>query len=124
MNNLNAGSHSDIGYATHPCACFAANPKMEHGKAVQWIGWYLNGTKDQGMIFTPDFSLGLEVYVDADFTGNWNQDEAPHDQDTERSRHGYIVKYMGCPIMWKSQLQTEIALSSTESEYTGLSCIK
>ena len=28
---------------------------------------------------------------------------------------------MGCPIVWKSQLQTEIALSSTESEYTGLS---
>ena len=28
---------------------------------------------------------------------------------------------MGCPIIWKSQLQTEIALSSTESEYTGLS---
>ena len=28
---------------------------------------------------------------------------------------------MGCPIMWKSQLQTEIALSSTDSEYTGLS---
>ena len=29
--------------------------------------------------------------------------------------------YAGCPIVWKSQLQTEIALSSTESEYTGLS---
>jgi hypothetical protein len=28
---------------------------------------------------------------------------------------------MGCNILWKSQLQTEIALSSTESEYTGLS---
>ena len=28
---------------------------------------------------------------------------------------------MGCPIIWKSQLQTEVALSSTESEYTGLS---
>ena len=28
---------------------------------------------------------------------------------------------MGCPIVWKSQLQTEITLSSTESEYTGLS---
>ena len=25
------------------------------------------------------------------------------------------------PIVWKSQLQTEIALSSTKSEYTGLS---
>ena len=29
--------------------------------------------------------------------------------------------YTGCPIVWKSQLQTEIALSSTESEYMGLS---
>ena len=28
---------------------------------------------------------------------------------------------MDCPIVWKSQLQHEIALSSTESEYTGLS---
>ena len=28
---------------------------------------------------------------------------------------------MDAPIIWKSQLQTEIALSSTESEYTGLS---
>ena len=29
--------------------------------------------------------------------------------------------YQGCPLTWKSQLQTEIALSSTESKYTGLS---
>ena len=27
--------------------------------------------------------------------------------------------YTGCPIVWKSQLQMEIALRSTESEYTG-----
>ena len=121
LNYLDAGSRSDIAYATHQCARFAAHPKKEHGKAVQWIGRYLNGTKEQGMIFTPDSSLGLEVYVDADFAGNWNRDEAPHDRDTARSCHGYIIKYMGCPIVWKSQLQTEIALSSTESEYTGLS---
>ena len=29
--------------------------------------------------------------------------------------------YAGCPIVWKSQLQTEVALSTTEAEYTGLS---
>ena len=28
---------------------------------------------------------------------------------------------MGCPILWKSQLQGEISLSSTKSEYNGLS---
>ena len=29
--------------------------------------------------------------------------------------------YAGCPIVSKSQLQTEIALSTTEEEYTGIS---
>ncbi len=33
----------------------------------------------------------------------------------------YIIMYAGVPLSWKSQLQGEICLSSTESEYTGLS---
>jgi len=37
-----------------------------------------------------------------------------------RSRSGHIMSYLGCPILWKSQLQTEIALSSTESECIAL----
>ena len=121
LNYLDAGSCSEIAYAAHQCAHFAADPKMGHGKAVRWIGWYHNGTKDKGMLFMPDSSPGLKVYVDADFAGNWNRDEVPHDRDMARSCHRYIIKYMGCPIMWKSHLQMEIALSSTESKCTGLS---
>jgi len=60
------------------------------------------------------------MYVDADFAGNWDPQET-QDHDTTRSRHGYILMYAGCPITWKSQLQGEITLSSTELEYTGLS---
>lgn len=62
----------------------------------------------------------MEVFVDADFAGNWDPKEY-EDCDTARSRHGYYICYAGCPILWKSQLQTEVALSSTESVYTGLS---
>ena len=62
----------------------------------------------------------MEVYVDADFAGNWDPKEY-EDRDTARSRHGYIITYAGCPILWKSQLQNEVSLSSSESEYTGLS---
>ena len=62
----------------------------------------------------------LEVYVDADFAGNWDM-KVSHHKDTIRLRHGYIIINAGCPILWKSQFQTEIALSLTESEYTGLS---
>ena len=37
------------------------------------------------------------------------------------SRTGYIISYAGCPITWGSKLQSEIALSTTESEYIAMS---
>ena len=37
------------------------------------------------------------------------------------SRTGYVINYANCPIIWCSKLQTEIALSTTESEYIALS---
>ena len=68
----------------------------------------------------PNASVDLQLFVDADFSGNWSRAEST-DRDTARSRHGYIILYNGCPLLWKSQMQTEIALSSTESEYIGIS---
>ena len=62
----------------------------------------------------------LEVHVDASFAGNWDPKKTATDHDTARSRHGYIISYGVCPLLWKLQLRTEIPLSSTESEYTGL----
>jgi hypothetical protein len=120
LNYLEKGSRPDIAYIVHQCARFSTDPKVEHGKAVRWLGRYLKGTRDKGLILKPNPSKSLEVFVDADFAGNWDKEET-WDPDTARSRHGYIVSYAGCPILHKSQLQTEIALSSTESEYTGLS---
>jgi hypothetical protein len=52
----------------------------------------------------------LEVFVDASFCGDWDPKEAASDRDTARSRHGYIIKYANCPLLWKSQLQTEVAI--------------
>jgi hypothetical protein len=123
LNYLDAGSRSeDIAYATHQCARFSVDPKWEHGDAICWLARYLQGTRDKGMtFFKPDKSLGLEVFVDANYAGNWDKDEAASDHDTACSCHGYVIKFMNCPIIWKSQLATEIALSSTKSEYTGLS---
>ena len=72
------------------------------------------------MRIKPEKGQLLKVYVDADFAGNFDKGES-HLRDTAHSRHGYIIMYEGVLITWKSQLQTEIALSSTESKYTGLS---
>lgn len=120
LNYLEKGTRSDISYIVHQCARFTTDPKREHAQALRWLGRYLKATRNRGTILKPANGKDMEVYVDADFSGNWHAEES-WDRDTARSRHGFIVMYAGCPILWKSQLQTEIALSSTESEYTGLS---
>jgi hypothetical protein len=114
LNYLEKGTRSNISYIVHQCARFVQKPKESHAKALGWLARYLHATKDKGLILKPDNHKDLEVYVDA-------REDAATNRDTARSRHGYIVTYQGCPLLWKSQLQTEIALSSTESEYTGLS---
>lgn len=121
LNYIERGTRPDIAYAVHQCARFSIDPKREHGDAIRWIARYLLGTKDKGIIFNADSKRSLEVFVDADFAGNWDKELAGFDKDTARSRHGYIIYFAGIPITWKSQLQQEIALSSCESEITGYS---
>ena len=123
LNYLEKATRSDSSYVVHQCARFVSCPKREHGEAVRWLGRYLKGTRKMGTILKPmPNNKDLEVYVDASFCGDWDPKEAAIDCDTARSRHGYLISYAGCQLLWKSQLQTEIALSRTESQYTpGLS---
>ena len=120
LNYLEKGTRPDIAFQSHQCARYSADPKVEHGQAVRWLGRYIAATADEGLIIEPDESKGLEVYVDSDFAGLWDKLDTSN-RDTARSRHGYIILYNKVPVIWKSQLQNEIALSTTEAEYTGLS---
>ena len=120
LNFLEKSTRPDIGYAVHNCARFMENPKENHTEAIMDIVRYLKGTKDKGIELNPNDS-SFECYVDADFAGLWDSESAEDDRTTARSRTGYIIKYGGCPIVWSSKLQTEIALSTTAAEYVALS---
>jgi hypothetical protein len=120
MNFLEKSTRVDIAYSVHQCARFAADPKESHAAALKRIGRYLAGTKDKGLILNPrDHSF--ECYVDADFCGNWDRVNADVDPSTAKSRTGYVITYGGCPMVWASKLQKEVALSTTEAEYNALS---
>ena len=121
LNYLEKCSRPDISCAVHQAARFVADPRFEHGKAVKWLGRYLKGNKDKGIYYQPDLSQGFQVYVDASFAGNWDPTVASWDSDTARSRTGYIIFYAACPNVWASKMQSEIALSATESEYLAIS---
>ena len=47
--------------------------------------------------------------------------ESPENMISAKSRTGYIIFLCGCPLVWKSQLQAGVALSTQEAEYTALS---
>ena len=120
LNFLEKSTRPDIAYAVHQCARFSANPKQSHAIAVKRIGRYLLATRDKGITMQPrDHSF--DCWVDADFVGNWNPDIAMEDIGTAKSRSGGLITYAGCPLLWLSKLQTEVALSTTEAEYISLS---
>ena len=62
----------------------------------------------------------MECYVDADFAGLWpHEDKA--DPTCVKSRTGFVICIAGCPGVWSSKLQPDIAGSTMEAEYNALS---
>ena len=52
----------------------------------------------EGLILKPNNDEGLEVFIDADFAGNWDPVDTGK-RDTARSRHGFVITYHGMPIV-------------------------
>ena len=120
LNYLEKTTRPELAFAVHQCARFCEDSKLSHERAVHRIVRYLVGSKDKGLFFKPDASAGIQCYVDADFSGNWNKHDAENPAGV-LSRSGYVVMYGNCPLVWASKLQSEIALSNAEAEYIALS---
>ena len=105
-------SRPDLAQALGACARFCAAPGEEHWKALKWILRYLKGTKDLCLRYgapVPDMPYGaLHGNVDS----SWGDD-----LDDRKSTTGYNFISYGGPIVWRSQKQKSVALSSCESEF-------
>jgi hypothetical protein len=120
LNYLAQMTRPDLSMAAHNCARFSTHPTNLHEQAIKRIGRYLVGSKHLGLIYRPNSSGRLDMYVNADFAGTWHR-EYSHLHGSCLSRTGLVILYNGCPIHWGSKLQSEIALSTTEAEYIALS---
>ena len=102
---LATNSRPDIAFSVNQCARFTHNPKHSHAQGVKRILRYLKGTQYKGMSLIPSSELKVDCYVDADFAGLWSVE---NDQDPVcvKSRTGFLIMFMGCPVVWISKLQT------------------
>jgi hypothetical protein len=102
----------DISYTVGLLACFNSNPGEAHWKAVKHLMRYIKSTLDFCLTYSKSASLPhpFIVYTDADHGGC---------ADSGKSTGGYLVMMSGCPVSWRSKLQTTVSLSTTEAEYVA-----
>ena len=101
------------------------NPKRSHELALIRIGKYLKATRTKGLVVKPSGGvLNIDAYPDADFAGMYGHED-PADPACVKSRTGFVILVAGCPISWKSTLQSKTALSTMEAEISALAhCMK
>ena len=121
LQYLQAHSRPDITYAVSQCARYTHDPKTTHEEALERIGQYLKGTMEKGLILRPTYdNLNVDCYVDADFAGLWPHEDKM-DPSCVKSRTGFAICIANYPVIWQSKLQSDIATSTMEAEYTALS---
>jgi hypothetical protein len=120
LQYLQAHSRPDITYAVSQCARYTHRTRRSHEVALERIGQYLKRTADEGLILRPNSEFNIECYVDADFAGLWPYEDK-NDPTCVKSRTGFVICVADCPVIWSSKLQTDIATSTMEAEYNGLS---
>ncbi|KAL2235828.1 UNVERIFIED_CONTAM: Retrovirus-related Pol polyprotein from transposon TNT 1-94 [Sesamum indicum] len=106
---LMVSTRPDIAYAVSCLSRYMSNPGTSHWEAVKYLFRYLNGTKNVGITFSKN-SDGVELkgFVDSNYA---------NDKDSRKSTTSYIFTLCNACISWKSQLQSIVALSTTEAEY-------
>ena len=109
------GTRPDLAYTVGVLGRYAANPKRCHWNAAKRVLRYLRGTSSYGLTYE-----GSKVSLDMDFHGFSDADWSG-DSDTSRSTSGFVFISNGAAIGWSSKRQSMVALSTTESEYIGLS---
>ena len=103
MLYLKSNTRPDISFAAHHFPRFTHNNKASHETAVKRIFWYLQGTKENVLVFNLSKKLVVDCYADADFAGLWGH-ENPQDPICAGSRTGLEVKCSNCPILWMSKI--------------------
>jgi hypothetical protein len=107
---LSIVTQPDIAFAVSVLCRYNDNPGLEHWTAVKRVLRYLKKTKDYKLIYSPSsLQEPFITHSDADLGG---------DADNARSTAGFVISVGGGAVLWSSRLQRQVALSSTEAEYT------
>ena len=102
----------DICYAVRLVNRYQSNPGQKHWMTVKRILRYLKGTSNYMLCYKGKKDLRLIGFSDADWGG---------DVDQSKSTSGCAILLNDSAILWRSNKQSCIALSTMEAEYVACS---
>ena len=102
----------DISYAVNQLTRMMSSPSKEHLKYAKRVLSYTYHN-NWSITYRRYKQLTLTGYVDASFAN----------ASDRKSTTGYVICLNDSPIIWKTQSQRIVALSTAESEYIGLTSI-
>ena len=107
--------------ARSQAAQHSACPKGSHARAVKCINRHLAGAAEERPIIKHDGTFDPKAWADADFARMFGQ-EPSGDAKAAKSRFGCVTAFGGVPsLVWKSQLISEICLSTPHAKHAELS---
>jgi hypothetical protein len=115
LNYLPNNTQPNIQYAVHGNTQYSHIPTDNHAKAIKQIVWYLLGTALKSLVLHPNLKIALDMYEGADFADMGCCDAKTQDPVCVKSCNGYILLLAGCPLLWASKLQMEMATSTWEA---------
>jgi hypothetical protein len=59
LTYLQGNKRPEISMATHQLARLCQDPRLSHGQTTTHLGRYLAHTKDRGIVYEPDKSMGI-----------------------------------------------------------------
>ena len=112
---LSRVSRPDISGAVARLSSVANNPGFVHWDLTTYLINYVHHTRHLGIVYRRDRGDYPMGFVDVAFSPNYGNDD-----DNFRSFEAAVFKNAGAPIAWFARFQKNLAMSSTESEYLGL----
>ena len=110
---ISNGTRPDIVFSVGQLSGDSKRPSEEQWKAVIRVLRYLKSTSDMGITYIgSDQDLFFWAYSNANWANN---------KESRRSVSGIIVRINGAPVIFKSEIQQTVALSTAEAEYIALS---
>lgn len=104
---ISVTTRPDISFAVGKLAGYFNSYSSEHWNAAKNVLRYLKSTIDFKLVYGLSKTGTVDGFSDSD----WAEDR------TRKSTSGYVFRFNGGAISWRSKLQSVVAASSTEAEY-------